>query len=145
VRHIHLPPDSVLLLQSVVVSLFSVANCLGRMATAFVREELWGFRMPRTHYLVASCAAAAAASLLDAYATVATLPYAALVTGLPFPCMCSIIEHVSKADRTIQGKGFGAKPTTQQPRPRAHRHVSKKATAQATTQTLNSQIADPPD
>jgi hypothetical protein len=49
--------------------------------------------------------------------------------------VCCIIEHVSKADSTIQGKDDRAKPTTQQ-----HIHTrsttsAKRRTAQATTQT----------
>lgn len=70
-------------MQSVVVSIFSVANCLGRMSTAFSHERLFGKRVPRTHFLVISCFAAAAAALLDAYATVPLLPWAAAATGAP--------------------------------------------------------------
>jgi hypothetical protein len=40
--------------------------------------------------------------------------------------VCYITEHVSKAHRTIQGKDYRAKPTTQQ-LPHAQRHVSTEA------------------
>jgi hypothetical protein len=57
--------------------------------------------------------------------------------------MCYLIKHVSKAHRTIQGKDYRAKPTTHVPLRNAT--SAKRQTAQATTQTLNCQIADPPN
>jgi hypothetical protein len=59
--------------------------------------------------------------------------------------MCYIIEGVSKAHRTLQGSDYRAKPTTQQHIPTRNTTSAKRRTAQATTQTLNSPIADPPD
>jgi hypothetical protein len=61
------------------------------------------------------------------------------------PLVCYIIEHVSKAHRTIQGKDYRAKPTTQQHIPMRNTTLAKRRTAQATAQTLNSPIAGPPD
>ena len=73
-------------MQGVVVSVFSVANCLGRMSTAFLPEEVpKGRVVPRTHFLVLCCAATSAVALLDAVSTLDMLPYTALITGAPVP------------------------------------------------------------
>lgn len=69
-------------LQGVIVSLFSVTNCLGRMSTAFLPERLAnGMVIPRTHFLVLGCAATAATSFLDAISTLDMMPYTSLATG----------------------------------------------------------------
>jgi hypothetical protein len=57
--------------------------------------------------------------------------------------VCYIIEHESKAHRSIQGKDYRAKPTTQQHIPTRNTTSAKRRRAQASTQTLNSAIADP--
>jgi hypothetical protein len=71
-------------LQGVVVSLFSVSNCLGRMSTAFLPERLAGGRIiPRTHFLALGCLATAATSFMDAVSSLDLLPYTSLCTGAP--------------------------------------------------------------
>jgi hypothetical protein len=75
-----LMPASVL--QGVVVSIFSVANCVGRMSTASLPETLFGHTLPRTHFFVLGCFATGAAAFIDAVSTLSMLPYTALVTGV---------------------------------------------------------------
>jgi hypothetical protein len=59
--------------------------------------------------------------------------------------LCFIIEHKSKAQRTIRGEDYRANPTTQRHVPMRKATSAKRRTAQATAQTLRSQIADPLD
>lgn len=71
------------------VSVFSVANALGRMSIAFVPEELPGGRLlPRTHVLVIGCLATAGTCALDAVTPLQLLPYVSLATGAP---ACSLL------------------------------------------------------
>ena len=75
------------------MSLFSVANCLGRMSTALLPERLAnGHVMPRTYFLTLGCLATALTSVMDAVSTVDMLPYTSLCTGSfprPTPVMRS--------------------------------------------------------
>lgn len=74
-------------MQGVVVSIFSVANCIGRMTTALLPERVGDHIIPRTHFLVAGCLATALAALMDAFSSLDMLPYTALVTGAsPMTC-----------------------------------------------------------
>jgi hypothetical protein len=71
--------------QSVIVSNFSVFNCIGRMSTTFLPDRLWNRAMARTDFLVMGHVLSAACSLLAAHATINSLPMIAIFTGAPSP------------------------------------------------------------
>ena len=80
-------------LQAILVSVYSVANCVGRFSTAFVPEKAFReFGIARTHFLSIISGLLAGAMTLNAYYTLNLLPLCSFVTGKPL-----VSEHTTQA------------------------------------------------
>jgi hypothetical protein len=81
--------NATLCMQSVIVSNFSVFNCMGRMSTAFLPDRMGNKIVARTDFLVLGHVACAACSLLAAHSCISSLPFVAVCTGARPPPACS--------------------------------------------------------
>ena len=69
-------------MQSVIVSNFSVFNCIGRMSTTFLPERLFNRAIVRTDFLAVGSLLSAVCSFLAAWSTAGSLPLVAIISGM---------------------------------------------------------------
>ncbi|KAK9831891.1 hypothetical protein WJX81_006335 [Elliptochloris bilobata] len=82
--------------QSVFISVYSIANCLGRLTSGFLPDRLLRLHnVPRTVSLVALAALAVGAALLNAFATLPLLGLAAFLSGFTFGGFQGVVPAVT--------------------------------------------------
>lgn len=81
-------------MQSVIVSNFSVFNCIGRMSTTFLLDKIFNCHVARTDFLVMGNVCSAVCSLLAARSTIDSLPLIAIVSGMHLPTTaCGLFSY----------------------------------------------------